>query len=37
MMMMMIIISNFCDHTKLGFKDANALLRTHKDVDLKYL
>jgi hypothetical protein len=29
--------SNFCDHTKLGFKDANALLRTHKDVDLKYL
>ena len=28
--------SNFCDRKKLGFKDANALLRTHKDVDLKY-
>jgi hypothetical protein len=29
--------SNFCDHTKLGFKDAAALEKAHKAVDLKYL
>jgi hypothetical protein len=29
--------SNFCDHTKLGFKDAAALEQAHKAVDLKYL
>jgi hypothetical protein len=29
--------SNFCDHTKLGFKDAAALDKAHKTVDLKYL
>jgi hypothetical protein len=29
--------SNFCDHTKLGFKDAAALEKAHKSVDLKYL
>ena len=29
--------SNFCDHTKLGFKDAAALEKAHKTVDLKYL
>ena len=29
--------SNFCDHTKLGFKDAAALEKAHKIVDLKYL
>jgi hypothetical protein len=28
--------SNFCDHTKLGFKDAAALEKAHKAVDLKY-
>jgi hypothetical protein len=25
------------DHTKLGFKDAAALEKAHKSVDLKYL
>ena len=29
--------SNFCDHTKLGFKDTAALAKAHKAVDLKYL
>ena len=29
--------SNFCDHTKLGFKDTAALEKAHKAVDLKYL
>ena len=29
--------SNFCDHTKLGFKDAAELEKTRKAVDLKYL
>jgi hypothetical protein len=29
--------SNFCDHTKLGFKDAVALEKAHKAVDRKYL
>jgi hypothetical protein len=29
--------SNFCDHTKLGFKEAAALEKAHKAVDLKYL
>jgi hypothetical protein len=29
--------SNFCDDTKLGFKDAAALEKAHKSVDLKYL
>jgi hypothetical protein len=29
--------SNFCDHTKLGFKDSAALEKAHKAVDLKYL
>jgi len=29
--------SNFCDYTKLGFKDAAALEKAHKTVDLKYL
>jgi len=29
--------SNFCDHTKLGFKDAAALQKAHNAVDLKYL
>jgi len=28
---------NFCDHTKLGFKNAAALEKVHKAVDLKYL
>jgi hypothetical protein len=29
--------SNFCDHTKLGFKDAAELEKARKAVDLKYL
>jgi hypothetical protein len=29
--------SNFCDHTKLGFRDATALEKVHKTVDLKCL
>ena len=29
--------SNFCDHTKLGFKDAAALEKAHKTEDVKYL
>ena len=29
--------SNFCDHTKLGFKDTAALEKAHKAIDLKYL
>ena len=29
--------SNFCDHTKLGFRDEAALEKAHKAVDLAYL
>ena len=29
--------SNFCDHTKQGFKDEAELKKAHKAVDLKYL
>jgi hypothetical protein len=29
--------STFCNHTKFGFKDAAALEKAHKAVDLKYL
>jgi hypothetical protein len=29
--------SNCCDHIKLGFKDAAAMEKAHKAVDLKYL
>ena len=29
--------SNFCDHTKLGFRDEAALKKSHKAVDLAYL
>ena len=29
--------SNFCDHTKLGFKDEAALKKAHKAVDIAYL
>jgi hypothetical protein len=32
-----LMVSNFCDHTKLVFKDAAALEKAHKVVDLKYL
>ena len=29
--------SDFCDHTKLGFRDEAALKKSHKAVDLAYL